>query len=32
MKVEISKKKKEVVETGEDQEEWMDVEDDDEDF
>ena len=31
MKVEISKKKKEVVETGED-DEWMDVEDDDEDF
>ena len=31
MKVEISKKKKEVEETGED-EEWMDVEDDDEEF
>lgn len=29
MKVELCKKKKEFEETGEDQEEWMDVEDED---
>ena len=29
MKVELSKKKKEIDETGEDEEDWMDVEGDD---